>query len=160
MISRWEDIIIETLSRFLVPFMQIYSLYVLAHGHGSPGGGFQGGCIFAASFVLLVIAYDIFEAKKRFSEKINGIFCALGVFIYTAIGWLCLLLGGNFLDYGKLSKILPTDPVMARYYGMAGIETGVQITVMAIMVSIFLDLATAGKHEGALEEEDVGVDSK
>jgi len=160
MISRWEDIIIETLSRFLVPFMQIYSLYVLAHGHGSPGGGFQGGCIFAASFVLLVIAYDIFEAKKRFSEKINGIFCALGVFIYTAIGWLCLLLGGNFLDYGKLSKILPTDPVMARYYGMAGIETGVQITVMAIMVSIFLDLATAGRHEGALEEEDVGVDSK
>lgn len=160
MISRWEDIIIETLSRFLVPFMQIYSLYVLAHGHGSPGGGFQGGCIFAASFVLLVIAYDIFEAKKRFSEKINGIFCALGVFIYTGIGWLCLLLGGNFLDYGKLSKILPTDPVMARYYGMAGIETGVQITVMAIMVSIFLDLATAGKHEGALEEEDVGVDSK
>ncbi|CAD7778111.1 MnhB domain-containing protein [Candidatus Desulfofervidus auxilii] len=159
MISRWEDIIIETLSRFLVPFMQIYSLYVLAHGHGSPGGGFQGGCIFAASFVLLVIAYDIFEAKKRFSEKINGIFCALGVFIYTAIGWLCLLLGGNFLDYGKLSKILPTDPVMARYYGMAGIETGVQITVMAIMVSIFLDLATAGKHEGALEEEDVGSNS-
>ena len=160
MISRWEDIIIETLSRFLVPFMQIYSLYVLAHGHGSPGGGFQGGCIFAASFVLLVIAYDIFEAKKRFSEKINGIFCALGVFIYTGIGWLCLLLGGNFLDYGKLSKILPTDPVMARYYGMAGIETGVQITVMAIMVSIFLDLATAGRHEGALEEEDVGADSK
>ena len=159
MISRWEDIIIETLSRFLVPFMQIYSLYVLAHGHGSPGGGFQGGCIFAASFVLLVIAYDIFEAKKRFSEKINGIFCALGVFIYTGIGWLCLLLGGNFLDYGKLSKILPTDPVMARYYGMAGIETGVQITVMAIMVSIFLDLATAGKHEGALEEEDVGSNS-
>ncbi len=159
MISRWEDIIIETLSRFLVPFMQIYSLYVLAHGHGSPGGGFQGGCIFAASFVLLVIAYDIFEAKKRFSEKINGIFCALGVFIYTGIGWLCLLLGGNFLDYGKLSKILPTDPVMARYYGMAGIETGVQITVMAIMVSIFLDLATAGRHEGALEEEDVGSNS-
>jgi len=63
------------------------------------------------------------------------------------------------LDYGKLSKILPTDPVMARYYGMAGIETGVQITVMAIMVSIFLDLATAGKHEGALEEEDVGSNS-
>ncbi|MDL1956615.1 MAG: hypothetical protein LWW95_06145 [Candidatus Desulfofervidus auxilii] len=160
MISRWEDIIIETLSRFLIPFMQTYSLYVLAHGHGSPGGGFQGGCIFAASFVLMVIAYDIFEAKKRFSEKINGVFCALGVFIYAGIGWLCLLLGGNFLDYGKLSKILPTDPIMARYYGMAGIETGVQITVMAIMVSIFLDLVTAGRHEEAMEEEDVGSDSK
>jgi len=132
--------------------MQIYSLYVLVHGHGSPGGGFQGGCIFAASFVLLAIVYDLREAKRRFSEKTNGVFCALGVFIYTAIGWLCLLLGGNFLDYGKLSKIFPTDPVMARYYGMAGIETGVQITVMAIMVSIFLNLATKGKHEEVLEE--------
>jgi len=43
--------------------------------------------------------------------------------------------------------ILPVDPVMARYYGIAVIETGVQITVMAVMVSIFINLATGGRHE-------------
>jgi len=36
---------------------------------------------------------------------------------------------------------------------MAMIELGVQITVMAVMVSIFLDLVTAGEHEKTLEED-------
>lgn len=160
MVRKGEDVIIQSLSRLLIPFMQLYSLYVLIHGHGSPGGGFQGGCILAASFILMVIAYDLNEAKRRFPEKTLLIFCCLGVFIYAGTGWTCLLLGSNFLDYGVLSEILPTDHIKARYYGMAMIETGVEITVMAVMLSIFLDLVTKGKHEGVLGEKDAGVHHK
>jgi multicomponent Na+:H+ antiporter subunit B len=160
MIKKQEDIIIQTVCRIFIPFMQVYSLYVLAHGHGSPGGGFQGGCIFAASFVLMSIVYDLNEVKRRFAEKLMVFFVSLGVFIFAGMGLLCLFLGGNFLDYGVLSKILPVDPVMARYYGIATIETGVQITVMAIMVSIFLDLLTGGLHEKAAEEQYVGNNNK
>jgi multicomponent Na+:H+ antiporter subunit B len=43
--------------------------------------------------------------------------------------------------------ILPVDPVKARYFGVFSIEVGVGITVMAIMVSIFLDLITKGTFE-------------
>ena len=153
MVKNVEDVVIQMLSRMLIPFMQLYSLYVLAHGHISPGGGFQGGCIMAAAFFVMVIAYDLREAKRRFKEKALLIFCCLGVFIYVGTGWVCLLLGSNFLDYSILSKVLPTHPVKARYYGMAMIELGVQITVMAIMISIFLDLVTKGEHEGALVED-------
>jgi multicomponent Na+:H+ antiporter subunit B len=133
--------------------MQIFGLYVYVHGHTSPGGGFQGGCIVAASFILLAVAYDLHEAKMRLAEKLNALFCSLGVFIYTGTGFMCLVAAGNFLDYGKLTKFLPVDSVMARYYGIALVELGVQITVMAVMVSIFLDLATKGKHEQALGKE-------
>jgi multicomponent Na+:H+ antiporter subunit B len=152
-VREFEDVIIQTLCRFLVPFIQTFSLYVFAHGHSSPGGGFQGGCVMAAAFVLIFIAYDLNEAKRRFREKALLIFCCLGVFIYAGTGWACLLLGSNFLDYSFLSKVLPTDPVKARYYGMAMIELGVQIAVMAVMVSIFLDLVTRGEHEEIMEEE-------
>jgi len=148
-----EDIVISTLSRFLIPFMQVFSLYVFAHGHSSPGGGFQGGCIMAAAFILIVVAYDLKEAKRRFRERELLIFCCLGVFIFAGTGWLCLLLGSNFLDYSFLSHVLPTDPIKARYYGMAMIELGVEITVMAIMLSIFLDLVTGGEHEEKLKKD-------
>lgn len=151
MIILLEDIIIKTLCRLLIPFIQLFGLYVIAHGHGSPGGGFQGGCILAASFILILIAFDLAEAKRRFSEKLINLFSSLGVFIYAWTGWMCMLLGGNFLDYGRLSKILPVDPVKARYFGIFSIEVGVGITVMAVMVSIFLDLITGGKHEEASE---------
>lgn len=147
MIRDFENVIIKTVCRIITPFIQLYGLYVVAHGHYSPGGGFQGGCILAASFILLVLAYDIKEVKKMMSEKLNTIFCSVGVMLYAGIGLLCLLLGANFLDYGILHRILPADPAHARSLGILGVEIGVGFTVMAVMVSIFLNIASGGEHE-------------
>ena len=134
MISRQESIIIRTISRLLIPFIQLYGLYVIMHGHTSPGGGFQGGVILGASFILLAIAFGFKEIDKRFSIRTLTIMTSLGVFIYAGIGLYCLLAGSNFLDYTFLN--VPE----ARGMGMLGIEIGVGITVMAVMVSIFRDL--------------------
>ena len=134
MISRQESIIIRTISRILIPFIQLYALYVIMHGHSSPGGGFQGGVILGASFILLAIAYGFKEIEKRFSLRTLSICMSIGVFIYAGIGLYCLLAGGNFLDYSFLR--VPE----ARGMGMLGIEIGVGITVMAVMISIFRDL--------------------
>jgi len=150
-INKHGDIIIETLSRLLTPFIQTFGLYVLCLGHYSPGGGFQGGVLVAASFILLVIAYDIKEAKSRLTEKWNIVLNSTGVFVYAGIGLLCLILGGNFLDYSVLSKILPIGPEEARSLGILGVEIGVEITVAACLFSIFLDLASRGEHEEALK---------
>ena len=147
MIHETKDEIIQTVCRLLVPPIQLFAFYVIAHGHYSPGGGFQGGCILGASYILLVLAYDIGGVKKRMTEKLNTILSSVGVMIYAGIGLLCLLLGANYLDYGVLSRVLPADPVGARALGTLGIEIGVGITVSAVMVSIFLNLASAGEHE-------------
>lgn len=155
MIERIEDVIIETLSRFLIPFMQLFGLYVIAHGHHSPGGGFQGGCILGASFILICVAYDIEEAKRRMTENLNTILCSVGVMIFAGTGLVCLALGGNYLDYGFLHKIFPVDPVGARSLGIMIIEIGVGFTVMAVMISIFLNIASKGKHEGELKQDGI-----
>ena len=151
MINRFENILIQTISRLLIPPIQLYALYVIAHGHYSPGGGFQGGCILGASFILMVIAYDIKETKRMISEKINTIFISLGVIIYSGIGAVCLILGADYLDYGILNKIFSVSPAKARALGTFGVEIGVGITVMAVMVSIFLNLVSGGEHEEAQE---------
>jgi len=99
----------------------------------------------------MVIAYDIKEAKRMMSEKVNTILSSLGVIIYSGIGVVCLILGANYLDYGILNKILPVTIAEARALGIFGVEVGVGITVMAVMVSIFLNLASGGEHEEAGE---------
>jgi len=43
-----HDLIIKTMCRLIVPFIQLFALYVIAHGHHSPGGGIQGGVILGA----------------------------------------------------------------------------------------------------------------
>ncbi|MDI6687428.1 MAG: Na(+)/H(+) antiporter subunit B [Desulfobacterales bacterium] len=139
-----DDVIVKTLSRLLIPFIQIYALYVIAHGHYSPGGGFQGGVILGASLILLVITYGLDNALRRMTERLNTILCSLGVFIYAGIGLLCVILGGNYLDYKELDQILHVGIAQARSLGILGVEVGVGIAVMAVMVSIFLDIATGG----------------
>lgn len=144
MTKQSDDIIVKTLSRLLIPFMQVYALYVLAHGHYSPGGGFQGGVILGASIILFVISFGLDNALRKISERLNTIMCSSGVFIYAGIGVLCLILGGNFLDYAELDKILHVGIPHARSLGILGIEVGVAITVMGACLSIFLDIATGG----------------
>lgn len=134
MITEQQSIIVKTICRLLVPFIQVFGLYVIAHGHSSPGGGFQGGVILASSFILLTTAYGIDEIKRRFSLAAVTLMTSSGILLYAGIGMICLLLGANYLDYG----ILPlTEP---RSIGMLGIEIGVGMTVMAVLVSIFYDL--------------------
>jgi multicomponent Na+:H+ antiporter subunit B len=85
------------------------------------------------------------------NEKWNVLLGNIGVLIYAGIGFLCLLMGANFLDYSTLSKILPaTDRVMARSHGMLGVEIGVAIAVMAIVVSIYLNIVSQGKYDKGL----------
>ena len=153
MIRSSEDIITKTVSRIMMPFILLFALYVIIHGGHSPGGGFQGGVILGAGLVLLLITHGLHETKRHVSEKSVAIFSSVGLLIYSGIGLLCLLLLGNYLDYGKLSIILRVAPAEARALGIDGIEIGVGLTVMAIMFSIFLDISSGGEPPEDEEEE-------
>jgi multicomponent Na+:H+ antiporter subunit B len=146
MVRDSEDMIIKTLARVLMPFIVAYALYVVMHGHHSPGGGFQGGVILAAGFVLLVISHGLDQTRKRMSEKLAGAISSVGVFIYGGVGVLCLFLGGNYLDYAKLSRILHVTSPEARSLGILAVEIGVALAVMAVMCTIFFSIFTLGEE--------------
>ena len=142
MIRESDDVIVKAVARLLVPFIVVYALYVVMHGHYSPGGGFQGGVILAAGFVLLSISHGLEKTRRRMSEKVAGVISSIGVLIYGGIGVLCLILGGNYLDYSKLSKILHVTQAEARSLGILGVEIGVALAVMAVMCVVFFAIFT------------------
>jgi multicomponent Na+:H+ antiporter subunit B len=145
MIRESDDVIVKAVARLLVPFIMVYALYVVMHGHYSPGGGFQGGVILAAGFVLLSISHGLEKTRRRMSEKVAGVISSIGVLIYGGIGVLCLILGGNYLDYSKLSKILHVTQAEARSLGILGVEIGVALAVMAVMCVVFFAIFTVGE---------------
>jgi multicomponent Na+:H+ antiporter subunit B len=150
--SEWvpHDLIIRMTNRFVVPFLQIFSLYVVAHGHLSPGGGFQGGVIFGSAIILFAISFNLRAATERITEKTAAVFSSIGVLIYAGTGALCLALGSDFLNYGALAGLLFTDQVMARSHGILIVETGVALAVSAVMVWIYYNLSSAGKLDEGL----------
>lgn len=145
-----HDIIISTISRILIPFIQLFALYVVAHGHHSPGGGFQGGVILGASLILMAISTNLRTSLDRVGERAVGLLAVLGLLIYAGTGLLCLLLGGNYLDYAVLSAWLPVEPVAARSLGILFVEIGVGVTVMATMIAIYRNLASSGRMDEGL----------
>jgi multicomponent Na+:H+ antiporter subunit B len=145
-----HDLIIKTTCRMIIPFIQVFALYVIAHGHHSPGGGFQGGVILGASIIIFAVSHNLRSSTNRISERTAVLLCTLGVFLYAATGGLSLLLGSNFLDYSALSPIFGVDPVTARSHGILLVEIGVGMAVMAVMIILYYNLASAGKHDEGL----------
>ena len=66
------DIIVTNTVRLLIPVIQIFAFYVLAHGHVSPGGGFQGGVVMGASFIMMALSWDLAEAHEDVDSRAPG----------------------------------------------------------------------------------------
>jgi multicomponent Na+:H+ antiporter subunit B len=148
--TRGEDLIIKTSVRLMVPFIQLFGLYVIVHGHYSPGGGFQGGVILGASFILLALAYDLKSSQHYMPLRMNAILSNLGPAIYVGVGALSALFGGLFLDYSALDRLIPIGPVEWRSFGIFLVEVGVGLAVMSIMLLLYWNLSSGGAMDEGL----------
>jgi multicomponent Na+:H+ antiporter subunit B len=117
----------------------MFALYVLAHGELSPGGGFQGGVIFAAGWVLYAMVMGVDELYKKIDKKILIALTSLGVMIYTLVGYVSMFNGGTYLEYGKLPGL---DLKTGNSFGLLFIEIGVFITVFSVMLLLFLEVSS------------------
>ena len=138
-----EQITIRTVVRMIIPFIQIFAFYVLAHGELGPGGGFQAGVIMAASIILYAIVFGREKARKRVTEKVAAILSSTGVLLYAGIGMVCMIAGGVYLEYSKLPL---SSEKMAVHLGIYGIEIGVGIAVAMGVITIYFEMVS-GKDD-------------
>jgi multicomponent Na+:H+ antiporter subunit B len=123
-------------ARLLSPYIMVFGWYVIFHGHYSPGGGFQGGALLAASILLIRVSGGRIISRMQLQEYLTTPLAIIGVFIYFLTGITAMLAGGYFLDYGQL-PIPGMEPYWLRYTGILIIEVGIGLTVMAILVMIY-----------------------
>ncbi|HIF58512.1 MAG TPA: Na(+)/H(+) antiporter subunit B [Rhodospirillales bacterium] len=129
--------ILRVVSKFMIPFILLFALYVQFHGDFGPGGGFQAGVIFAAAFILYGLIYGIENARKVLPATATRLLLAAGVLLYVGTGLFGIFMGGNFLDY----NVLAATAVGGQHLGILLVEFGVGTTVAATMVTIFFVFA-------------------
>jgi multicomponent Na+:H+ antiporter subunit B len=133
-----EKLVVRVVSRFFIPFILLFGLYVQFHGDFGPGGGFQAGVIFASAFVLYGLVYGLENLQRVVPWAVLELGSALGLLLYGGVGIASLLLDGNFLDY----KVLDAhDPMQGLHLGILLVELGVGLTVSASMLAIFCAFA-------------------
>ena len=139
-----KNIIVKIVCSAMIPFMQLFALYVIIHGHYGPGGGFQGGAIFGASIILQRIYLGKEASHKKFPLKLAPIFAATGMLIYMLAGFVPMAAGGMFLDYGHLPIPGMSEPAL-RSLGILIVEIGIAFAVFGTMVFLF-DSLLEGKQ--------------
>ncbi|MFC1955162.1 Na(+)/H(+) antiporter subunit B [Chloroflexota bacterium] len=137
--QRYQSIIVQTVCSLLIPFIQLFALYVIIHGHYGPGGGFQGGVLLAVSVILQRLYLGKAASYRKFPPKVAIITAAVGMLIFGLSGIIPLITGGSFLDYGYL-PIPWVSGAELRSLGILIVEIGIGLAVFGTLVLIFDNL--------------------
>jgi multicomponent Na+:H+ antiporter subunit B len=141
-----QHFVLRVVSKILLPLILLFALYVQFHGDFGPGGGFQAGVIFAAAFVLHALVFDLDRAQRVIPTWLLRVAISLGVLLYGGVGIVCMLLGGEYLNY----NVLAHEPSHGQHIGIFLVELGVGITVASVMITIFFTFASRGRPERAV----------
>lgn len=132
------SVIVKKVAQLISGLIFLYGIYIIAHGHLTPGGGFAGGALIAGSFILLILAFgsDILKLKKE--ETGSAVTESLAVLAVLLIATSGLVAGtgiffANYLPPGTTGELISAG-LIPIYNILTGIE------VAAAIVTIFLAL--------------------
>lgn len=92
-----NSIILRTMARLLASLLLLASLYLLWRGHNAPGGGFSGGIMAAAAFVLVSVSYEPM-AGWRATRLSPLVLIPLGLAVALGSGLVAVFDGGTLLE--------------------------------------------------------------
>ena len=128
--------IVKETTRLISGLIFLYGVYIILHGHLTPGGGFAGGVIVAVSFILVILAFgeDIFELResKEGSSRIES----AAILLVVILALLGLVLGAHVFFANYLPKGVPGDLISAGIIPVYNIFIGIEVA--SALLSIFL----------------------
>ena len=122
------------------PFLFVFAIYVITHGHLSPGGGFQGGVALATLFMLFSVVYGSGFWRSRISDQTTTLAESSGALTLLSLGCIAMLVGAPFLS----NVTAGFDPGVPGELFSAGIipalNLAIGMKVAAGLSSIFYDM--------------------
>ncbi len=127
-----RSVILSTATRFLLPLLLVFSVFVLLRGHSEPGGGFIGGLVASAAFALYALAFDVRDARRtlRVSPRV---LIGIGLLLALLAAAFPLLLGYPFMT-GLLTEF--SLPAIGPLSVPLVFDTGVYLVVIGVVATI------------------------
>jgi multicomponent Na+:H+ antiporter subunit B len=144
---RDPSVAVSVLGLGLVGPTLLVGLYVVVHGHQTPGGGFQGGVILATA-LLLVYLSDTYVVVRRVGPMALIEFAeALGAGALGLLGFAGLIWGVSFLEnvlpLGETGELLSAGTIP-----LGSVAVGLAVTGgFAFMLSEFIEQALVVRRD-------------
>lgn len=137
-------IIVQKITQIIAPIIFIYGIYIVLHGHLTPGGGFAGGVIMAGAFILQILAHGNVLTKLRREERGMEFLESAAILGFLILAGLGLILSGsvvffaNFLAKGTLGELLSAGFIPIGNI-IVGAEVCAAISTIFIALIVFKD---------------------
>jgi multicomponent Na+:H+ antiporter subunit B len=145
--------IVRTISNLLFPFILIYGLYIILHGHLTPGGGFQGGAVVASGIIMLLVAYGSERFGEWVKEKHLSVLESIGALGFISLAFLGIstaffynFLAGKGGIFGSLPPEGPNPGALNTGGTLPLMNLAVGLKVMVGLTSIVLVMALASHY--------------
>jgi multisubunit Na+/H+ antiporter MnhB subunit len=134
-------IIVKKTTQLIAGMVFMYGIYVIAHGHLTPGGGFAGGVIIAGSLILVTLAYGGDFLKLVKEENRTTIVESVATILVIMIAVSGFLFGtkiffNNFLPKGIVGHLISAG-VLPLYNIFVGAEVAASIFIVFLSLIIF-----------------------
>jgi multisubunit Na+/H+ antiporter MnhB subunit len=134
-------LIVKRISQIMTPSIFLFGIYIIFHGHLTPGGGFAGGVLVAGCFILMLLAYGSDETKNEIKKWRATFSESLGIFLFWFIAILGLIQGSQFFN-NVIAKTNPGEPYHLFSAGIIPLcNIAIGIEVGAALFAIFITLA-------------------
>lgn len=128
--------IVRTISGIAFPFSLIYGLYVISHGHLTPGGGFQGGAIVASACAMILVAFGSTWINDKIKEKNLSVLESIGALGFISIALLGLIFGIAFFHNFLVGSDIVFGTIPGFGSSAADINTGGVLPLMNFAVGL------------------------
>jgi multisubunit Na+/H+ antiporter MnhB subunit len=134
-------VIVKKTTQLIAGLVFLYGIYVIIHGHLTPGGGFAGGVILAGSFILLILAYGSDFMNLTREEAGSTLYENLAILIVIFLAASGLLIGArvfflNWIPKGSLGELVSAG-IIPLYNIFVGIEVASSILTIFLALIIF-----------------------
>jgi len=124
---RDKGTILSSSASLFFPLLITLGLYIVMHGHLTPGGGFQGGVILAAAFFLPLLAVPGRGVNHSGLALVEGFSGAA----FIVIGIIALFQGNAFLQplwgHGEMGSLLSAGS-LPLLYAAVGLKVGAELS--------------------------------
>lgn len=149
--SRKRDgmsLVVKTVCSWMKGFILLYGINVILYGHLTPGGGFAGGVIAAAAFVLIMLAEGEAAATETFSRRASSTWDSVGVLMFWLIAMLGLVLAGTFfVNFWTTPESARLTLFSSGIIPPSNIGIGLKVCSSLFLVVLVLTALSSRRHE-------------
>jgi multisubunit Na+/H+ antiporter MnhB subunit len=133
-------LIIKTVSRLIVGLIFLYGIYIILHGHISPGGGFGGGVVLALGLLAILLAYGREETQKWLRLGLLKDLERASPLLFLGVGLLGSAMGSaflaNVLSKGRLFALLSSGIILPLNV-IIGLKVGLSLFLVVLAMAEF-----------------------